>query len=135
MQKSITFQISTMHIHSDGGLVAKLCPTLGTPWTMQPTRLLCPWDFPGKNTGVGCHSHLQGIFPTQGLNRVSWEDILEKEMATHSSTPAWRIPGTEPGRLQSMESQRVGHDWATSLHFTSFIAAVFFTAEPPDSHA
>ena len=32
------------------------------------TRLLCPWQFPGKNTGVGCHSFLQGIFPTQGLN-------------------------------------------------------------------
>jgi len=32
------------------------------------TRLLCPWDSPGKNTGVGCHVLLQGIFPTQGLN-------------------------------------------------------------------
>ena len=38
-------------------------------------------------------------------------------MATHSSTLAWRIPWTEePGRLQSMGSQRVRHDWATSLH-------------------
>ena len=34
------------------------------------TRLLCPWDFPGKNTGVGCHALLQGIFLTQGLNLV-----------------------------------------------------------------
>ncbi|KAM7244171.1 hypothetical protein CapIbe_004779, partial [Capra ibex] len=33
-----------------------------------PTRLLCPWDSSGKNAGVGCHSLLQGIFPTQGLN-------------------------------------------------------------------
>ena len=40
-----------------------------------------------------------------------WEDPLEKEMATHSSILAWRIPWTEePGRLQSMGSQRVGHD-------------------------
>ena len=31
-------------------------------------RLLCPWNFPGRNTGVGCHSLLQGIFPTQGSN-------------------------------------------------------------------
>ena len=39
------------------------------------------------------------------------EDPLEEEMATHSSTLAWKIPWTEePGRLQSMESQRVGHD-------------------------
>ena len=35
---------------------------------MDPTRLLCPWDFPGKNTGVGCHSLLQGIFSNQGSN-------------------------------------------------------------------
>ena len=42
--------------------------------------------------------------------------ILEKEMATHSSTLAWKTPWTEePGRLQSMGSLRVGHDWATSL--------------------
>ena len=34
----------------------------------QPTRLLCPWICPGKNTGVGCHALLLGIFPTQGLN-------------------------------------------------------------------
>ena len=38
------------------------------PHGLQPARLLCPWDFPGKNTGVGCHCLLQGIFPTQGLN-------------------------------------------------------------------
>ena len=38
------------------------------PHGLQPTRLLCPWDFPGKNTGVGSHSILQKIFPTQGLN-------------------------------------------------------------------
>ena len=42
---------------------------------------------------------------------LGWEDPLEKEMATHSSTLAWKIPWTEePGRLQSMGSQRVGHD-------------------------
>ena len=35
---------------------------------LQPTRLLCPWNSPGKNTGVGCHFLLPGIFPTQGLN-------------------------------------------------------------------
>ena len=38
---------------------------LHEPW---PIRLLCPWDFPGKNTGMGCHALLQGIFLTQGLN-------------------------------------------------------------------
>ena len=39
-----------------------------TPWTVQPTKLLFPWDSPGKYTGVGCHFLLQGIFPTQELN-------------------------------------------------------------------
>ena len=44
------------------------------------------------------------------------EDPLEKEMATHSSTLAWKIPWMkEPGRLQSMGSQRVRHNWVTSL--------------------
>ena len=35
---------------------------------LWPARLLCPWDFPVRNTGVGCHFLLQEIFPTQGLN-------------------------------------------------------------------
>ena len=48
-------------------LAAQSCPTL---WLhgLQPARLLCPWDFPGKSTGVGCHFLLQGIFPIQGSN-------------------------------------------------------------------
>ena len=42
---------------------------------------------------------------------IGWEDILEKEMATHSNILVWRIPWTEePSRLQSMGSQRVGQD-------------------------
>ena len=39
------------------------------PHGLQPARLLCPWDSPGKKSGVGCHSLLQGIFPTQELNQ------------------------------------------------------------------
>ena len=38
------------------------------PHGLYPTRLLCPWDFPGDSTGVDCHLLLQGIFPNQGLN-------------------------------------------------------------------
>ena len=50
------------------------------------------------------------------VQSLSWEDPLEKGTATHASVLAWRIPWTgEPGRLQPMGSQRVGHDWATSL--------------------
>ena len=47
---------------------------------------------------------------------------MEKAMTTHSSTPAWKIPwAEEPGGLQSMGSQRVGHDWATSLSLFTFM--------------
>ena len=48
--------------------VAQSCPTLCNPHGLEPTRLLCPWDFPGKGTRAGCHFLLQEIFPTQGLN-------------------------------------------------------------------
>ena len=45
------------------------------------------------------------------VQSLGWEDPLEKEMATYSSTFAWEIPWTEePGRLQSMDSQRVAHN-------------------------
>ena len=45
------------------------------------------------------------------VQSLGWEDTLEKEVATHSSVLAWRIPQTEkPGGLQSMGSQRIGHD-------------------------
>ena len=56
------------------------------------------------------------------VRSLGWEDPLEKEMAIHSSILAWRIPWTEePGGLQSTGSQRVGHYWATSLHFNILI--------------
>ena len=40
------------------------------PHGLSPTKPFCPWDFPGENTGVGCHFLLQGIFPTQESNQV-----------------------------------------------------------------
>ena len=53
---------------------------------------------------------LPTILETQ-VQALGWEDPLEKEMAIHSSTIAWKMPWTEePGRLQSMGSQRVGQD-------------------------
>ena len=59
--------------------------------------------------------HLPTRWETQ-VQSLGQEDPLEKAMATHSSTLAWKIPWTEdPGRLQFMGSQRVGHDRVTSL--------------------
>ena len=56
--------------------VAQSYPTLCNP--MEPTRLLRPWDSPGKNTGVGCHCLLLGIFPNQGSNLglLLWRQTL-----------------------------------------------------------
>ena len=51
------------------------------------------------------------------VRSLGQEDPLEEDMATHSSILAWRIPWTgEPGRLQPMGSQRVGHDWSNLAH-------------------
>ena len=67
---------------------------------------------------VNCLSAMQ---ETQ-VQSLGWEDPLKKEMATHSSTLAWKIPWMEePGRLQSMGSLKVGHDGATSLSLFTFM--------------
>ena len=68
------------------------------------------------------------------VRSLGQEDLLEKEMAIHSSTIAWKILWTEePGRLQSMGSQRVGHDWATSIksiNLVSFTWKIPWTEQP-----
>ena len=50
---------------------------------LQPTRLLCPWDFPGQNTGVRCHFLLQGIFPTQRSNLGPCVSCIGRWMLYH----------------------------------------------------
>ena len=55
-----------MEVKESESKVAQPCSTLCDP--MDCTTLFCPWDFPSKNTGVGCHFLLQRIFLTQGLN-------------------------------------------------------------------
>ena len=62
--------------------------------------------------------HLPAMQETP-VQSLGWERPLEKEMATHPSTLAWKIPWMEePGGIQSMGSKRIGHDWSTSLSFT-----------------
>ena len=77
--------------------------------------------------------HLPTMWETRA-GSLGWEDPLEKEMATHSSTLAWNIPWTkEPGRLQSMGLQRVRHDWAASLSFTEFkLSCVIISSGPKE---
>ena len=55
------------------------------------------------------------------VRALGWEDPLEKEMAIHSSTIAWKIPRTEePGRLQSMGLQTVGHEYSNDFTFIKY---------------
>ena len=72
--------------------------------------------------GISLVAQTVKCLPTMQKTQVwslGWKDPLEKEMATSSNTFVWKIPWTEkPVGLQSMGSQRVGHDWASSLHFS-----------------
>ena len=63
-----------------------------TSWTIaQRTRLLCPWDSPGKNTGVGSHFLLQGIFLTQGSNPLASPALAGRFLTTRATRETWPI--------------------------------------------
>ena len=112
-----------------------ICSDFGAPQNKVWHYFHCfPIYFPWSD-GTRSHDLRFPLGTTQTVKRLStmretrvwslgWKDPLEKEMAIHSRTIAWKIPWTEePGRLQSMGSQRVRHDWATSLHFKRYIEA------------
>jgi len=93
-----------------------------TAWISQETLKNLLQHHDSKATILLCSAQTVKHLPTMwetGVRSLGRGDPLEREMATHSSTLAWKIPWMEePGRLQSMGSQRVGHDWATSLSFS-----------------
>ena len=64
---------------------------------LQPTRLLCPWDSPGKNTGVGCHFPLQGILLTQGEkpHLLHWQ--ADSLLLSHQGSPYYIFTEGEEG--------------------------------------
>ena len=124
-----------------GGLVTQLCSTLTTSWTAARQAPLS-MGFSRQEHWSGLPSPLQGSsWPRDGTHGPASPALqadsaaeppgqpplllrghvyvpLFWAMAPHSSTVAWKIPWMEePGRLQSVGSQRVGQDWATSLHF------------------
>ena len=88
--------------------VNAVCAWLQGRRQWQPTPVLLPGKSHGQRSLVGCSPWgREESDRTEGLHFHA----LEKEMATHSSVLAWRIPGTaEPGGLPSMGSHRVGHD-------------------------
>ena len=105
-------------------------------WTLW-TWLRKIWAFTAGTLGLNgfkqiykCKVHVKWVslmaqmvkrlpaMPETWVQSLGREDPLEKEMATHSSTLAWKIPWMEePGRLPSTGSQRVGHDWVTLLTY------------------
>jgi len=87
-------------------------------------------QFLHKGSVMGQTVRRLSVMQETRVQSLGWEDPLEKETVAHYSIVAWKIPWiTEPGRLPSMGSQRVGHDWATS-HSLSFgviyISEVFY---------
>ena len=86
---------------------------------LQPTRLLCPWDSPGKNTGVGCHFLLQGIFPTQGWNLhllclLLWQaDSFITSATLEATSSAW---------ISIIRHHRMG-DLTTVMHCLTLLEA------------
>ena len=101
-----------------------MCPSTRFESIILWPRMTCLVPRLSQNTSYGwgawCHSLSFKTF-LSFINRLL-VTILEKAMATHSSTLAWKIPWTEePGRLQSMGSLGVGHDWATSLSLFTFM--------------
>ena len=90
------------------------------PHELQPTKLLCPWDFPGKDTGVGCHFLIQGIFPTQRSNpgllhcRQILYRLSYKGSPIFAAPHMWDLvpkPGIEP-ETPALEGHNLNH-WTT----------------------
>ena len=63
--------------------------SFATPWIVAH-QVLCPWNFPGKNTGMGFHFLLQGIFPAQGLNPISCVSGIVRWILYHCAI--WKAP-------------------------------------------
>ena len=97
-------------------------------WVIIPSWLSGSWRsfLYGSSVWASLVAQMVKCLPAMQETRARFlgrEDPLEKEIAIHSSTLAWKIPWTkEPDSLQSMGSERVRHDWATSLYFLCILA-------------
>ena len=93
---------------------AQSCPTILWPHGLEPVRLLCPWDAPGTNSGLGCHARLQGIFPTQGskLHLLHWQAdsfFVCLFVFYHWTTREVKIPLVQPKIAQKNKGAK-GHN-------------------------
>ena len=115
-----TFEPLLIHLSKYWVLRAQLCLTVCNPWEVSIfkcqylwigyfQRLLCPWNFPGKNTGVSCCFFLQRIFPTQGLNPCLL--ILYHWATWEAPSKYWRSPSSQSYGFPS------GHVWMWELGY------------------
>ena len=88
---------------------AQSCPTLCDP--MEPARLFCLWDSPGKNSRMGCHFILQGIFPNQGLN-------LRLLHLLHWQADS--LPLNQPGKLKCLVFWETAKPFSELLYYFVF---------------
>ena len=118
-------------------LVTKLCPTLLQSHGLYSARLLCRWDFPAKNTGVGSHFLLQRIFLTQGLNTHLLDWQADSSPLSHQVGPRTTIWPSNPTELSHGQNNKswnkkdsvasftilyfilsvMGRQWEDMLHF------------------
>ena len=95
------------------------------PHRLQPARLLRPWDFPDKNTGVGCHFLLQGIFLNQGSNPYLLHWQADSLLLSHQGSTAWhtKVPSAAVSILQT-------YHWPSSTFALNFYEFFLFSPSP-----
>ena len=117
--------------------IGRRIPTTGTPGKSLQSGHCCMVVLYLPNRQSSLVAQTEKSLPARQEARVwslGWKDPLEKGMATHSSILAWKFPWMgEPGGPQSMELQRVRHDWATNTHTPPYIPPPTHTHSPPPS--
>ena len=100
------------------------------PRGLQPTRLLRPWDFPGKSTGVGFHFLLQGIFLTQGSNPGLLHCRQTLYPLSHQGSPtlSWYV---YPNQDANVDALLLAKLQVLCLNFTSFPICIFSLFQEP----
>ena len=128
------FKLFIRYVHAYSLSPLQSYPTLCHPMDSSLPGFCVHGDSPGKNTGVGCHALLQGIFPTRDWT-IKPSSLMSPALAGvfFTTSAIWEAPELDlptwvdsrsrwwtgrPGVLQFMGSQRVEHDWATELNWT-----------------
>ena len=89
------------------GLCVPICSVMSDflqPHGLQPAKLLCLWDFPGKTTRVSCHFLLQGIFPTQGSNLCLLHWQAHSLPLSHQGSPLYSLAAAAAAAAKSLQS-------------------------------